>query len=52
VKQEGEVSEDEVGGLPPSVSKVRWSALLLKPPPEKKGEIVIVDSLPRRTLRM
>ena len=42
LKPEGEVSEDEVGGLPPSLSKVRRSAPCLKTASSRKERSVIV----------
>ena len=51
LKPEGEVSEDKVGRLPPSVTKVRRSAPRLKTASSKKERRVIVvgDSLLRGT---
>ena len=51
LKPEGEVSEDKVGRLPPSVTKVRRSAPCLKTASSKKERRVIVvgDSLLRGT---
>ena len=51
LKPEGEVSEDRVGRLPPSVTKVRRSAPRLKTSSSKKERRVIVvgDSLLRGT---
>ena len=42
LKPEGEVSEDEVGGLPPSVSKLRQPAPCLKTASSRKERRVIV----------
>ena len=50
LKPEGEVSEDEVGRLPPSVSKVRRSAPHLTASSRKERRVIVVgDSLLRGT---
>ena len=50
LKLEGEVSEDEVGRLPPSVFKVRRSAPRLKTASSRKERVIVVgDSLLRGT---